>query len=194
MNLFFIHTPFQILVAQNLIKKKGLINNFVLLANTGEHAKHFYQVFDKMLIKELWKDRYILGDLNNGIYSFKKPISSYINLNRFSKNVKKIIFNDNIDSLYLSDINHPAYVFLAEYWQTTKNIYFFEEGISHYFSPIINKKFNNTLVNKIKRGLIDNIIFKSLGVNNFSNYLQTTVDTSFKFKIDNDVSQQHNRD
>ena len=87
MNLFFIHTPFQLLVAQNLIFKEKLNNNIALFGNTGKGAQHFYQIFDVMFIKETWKGNITLGDLNHGIYSFKSPFCSYLNLIKFSKNV-----------------------------------------------------------------------------------------------------------
>jgi len=183
MNLFFIHTPFQMLVAQNLIVKKKLKNNVLVLSNTGRNAEHFYEVFDVMLIKSKWNKKYVLGNLNNGIYSFKKPLISYIKLYKFSNKVKRIILQNDIKALYFGDINHPAYVFLAEYWQHKMQINFFEEGLSHYFSPILKKKFVDSLILKIKKYFTDCIIFKSLGVKRFSRYLQSITDTEFGFNI-----------
>ena len=182
MNLFFVHTPFQVLVAQNLIIKKKLYNNIILLSNTGVKAKHFYEVFDKMLIKELWVEKYLLGNLYDGVFSFKNPVKSYVNLFKFSKKIKKIVFKNKVKSLYFGDINHPAYVFLAEYWQQ-KEINFFEEGLSHYNIPILKKKFEESFFINFKKFLTDYIIFNSLGVKKFSRYIQTIEDTEFGFEI-----------
>jgi hypothetical protein len=182
MNLFFVHTPFQVLVAQNLIIKKKLSNNIILLSNTGANAKHFYDVFDKLLIKELWVEKYILGNLYNGVYSFKNPVKSYINLFKFSEKIKKLINKNSVEALYFGDINHPAYVFLAEYWQQ-KEINFFEEGLSHYNIPILKKKFDQSFIIKLKTFLTNYVVFRSLGVKNFSRYIQSTSDTRFGFEI-----------
>lgn len=183
MNLFFIHTPFQLLVAQNLIKKKALKKNIALFGNTGLRAEHFYKTFEIMIIDELWSEAITIGDLNKGIYSFKSPVSSYINLFKFSNTISNLIKSHKINALYFGDINHPAYVFLAEKYQFKKKIYFFEEGLSHYLSPFYKKKFENSYILKFKKNLTDKLIYRSLGVSNFSKYIQAVNDVDFNINI-----------
>lgn len=183
MNLFFIHTPMQILVAQNLIIKKNLKNNFLILSYTGNSAMHFYTIFDKMIIDRLWINKYKIGNLDNGVFSFKRPFKLYIKLLIFSFRIKKIILHDNIESIYFGDINHPAYVFLGEKWSNTRNIFFFEEGLSNYSISILKKKINYSKLNYIKKWITDNLIYLPLGVKGFSKYTQSLIDCDFEFKI-----------
>lgn len=185
MNVFFVHTPFQILVAQNLIKKKKLENNLLVLSNTGVNAEHYYSIFEEMIIASFWCKKIILGDLNKGIFSFSKPFRTYNNISFFFKRTKEIISAKNIDSIYFGDINHPSYIFLAEFWSSKKKIHFFEEGLSHYSIPIIKKKFKKSFTVLIKKFITDKIVFKRFGIDNFSRYLQTTDDkVDFGFKIE----------
>lgn len=154
------------------------------MGNTGVNAEHFYKTFEIIKIKEFWLDSIILGDLNKGVYSFKSPLSSYFKLFKFSKRISDIIKSKKIDSLYFGDINHPAYIFLSEKWQNQNKIYFFEEGLSHYKTPFFKKKYKNSRILKFKKFMTDRLIFKSLGVSNFSKYLQAVEGVDFDLRID----------
>ena len=104
MNLFFVHTPTQLMIAQNLIIKKQLDENILLLGNTGPGANHFYATFELMKIDDLWNEQFILGDLNHGVFCFKRFLLSYYRLAKFNTRICRIIKDHKVEQLFFGDI------------------------------------------------------------------------------------------
>lgn len=171
------------MIAQNLIVKKQLRDNILLLGNTGPGAAHFYDTYELMKISTLWNKQFMLGDLYNGVFHFNRFFLSYFRLVKFNKRISRIIMDCKVDQLFFGDISHYAYLFIAIKYSGNLAINFFEEGTSHYIIDSIRKKYSNTIYIRIKKIIIDFIIYRSLGVRNFSRYLYSTEDTDFDFII-----------
>ena len=55
-NLFFVFTPLQLFVAQQIIRQEEL-KDCILVESFVKDNRHFLEVYDMMLIKGLWKKK-----------------------------------------------------------------------------------------------------------------------------------------
>ena len=153
MNLFFVHTPFQILTAQNIVKQYDLRDNVLVLSYTGAEASHYYKSFDVLLKKDIWNTIYKIGDLNKGIFNIKYHFRALTDFIDFNNKVSKVFTNHSITDIYFGDINHLSYVYLSEKYNKNRKLHFFEEGISHYCTIVKNKRFENSFILKFKNSI-----------------------------------------
>lgn len=182
MNLFFVHTPLQVLTAQNIVGQFKLKNNILVLSYTGERAAHYYKSFEILLIPALWDQTHKIGDLNNGIFNIKGHVHALSDFNKFNKKINSILTTNKISDIYFGDINHLSYVYLAEK-NKDKRLHFFEEGVSHYCTIVKNKRFNSSASVSLKKFITDKFIYEPNGVKGFSKYLYPTHNCEFGFNI-----------
>ena len=61
-NLFFIHTPLQLMIAQMIIEQEKLKDN-VMLCGYVDDNRHFLQLYDLIRIDEMWKAMELMEDV-----------------------------------------------------------------------------------------------------------------------------------
>jgi len=133
-NLFYVYTPFQFFVAQNIINQERLENNILILGSLKNN--YFYDSYELMKIDKLWNKIYKIDKLPSYASLEKKTLlKDIIRLIKYDKKINGIIKENDINSLYLCDINNTSCRFSAiKYSRKKIKIIFFEEGISHYYS------------------------------------------------------------
>ena len=95
-NAFFIHTPLQLFVAQQIIRQEGLAGN-ILIYSYVEGNEHFLIIYDMIKIDEYWdkcvfnKNLPVIGNV-----LLHNPLRSYIEVQKLKKYFKK----EKISSLY----------------------------------------------------------------------------------------------
>ena len=148
MNLFFIHTPFQLFVVNQIINYKHLEHNVAVLGFV-QNNRHFYQLYEYMMEDGSFDYIYHFDDLENwALISLHSPLKSICRIVNNYKYLYKIIKKHHIRSLYLGDINNfsckfSSYVFSRKMIE----IVFYEEGSSHYCYQKHNFKMNMFLKN-----------------------------------------------
>ncbi len=156
-NLFFVFTPFQLFVAQQIIRQEKLENN-VLIQSVIDKNVHFLDVYDMMFIPKLWDKRLEFKDFAkwNGdrVRTFVDVKYTYCNYRK----IKRILKENNISNIYLGEILNQACRFTSVVFHHQGfKIVFFEEGTSHYVDRPYTP--NKTLKHKIKVWLLDVIYF-----------------------------------
>ena len=156
-NLFFVFTPLQLFVAQQIIRQERLEDN-VMLKGFVSGNEHFLNVYEKMKIDELWQKEILFdniakwnGDRVRSISDIKFTYSNY-------KKIKQILKENNIKTIYLGEVLNQACRFTAVvFHHQGHKIAFFEEGTSHYVDrPYID---DNSLWHKTKMGILDSLYF-----------------------------------
>lgn len=143
-NLFFIHTPFQLFVAQQLIHQEKSVDNIMLYGFVGSNSQNL-EAYNLMTIPEFWKERILMENVAEwAVHEKRHPIkSSKKILDRYNC-IINILRNNNIDTVFLSDINNFSQKFLARILHDKGvRIVFFEEGTSNY-------NFNNNPRNRLR--------------------------------------------
>ena len=106
MNLFFIHTPFQLFVVNQIINYKHLEHNVAVLGFV-QNNRHFYQLYEYMMEDGSFDYIYHFDDLENwALISLHSPLKSICRIVKNYKYLYKIIKRHHIRSLYLGDINN----------------------------------------------------------------------------------------
>lgn len=133
-NLFFIHTPLELFVAQQVIFQESLKNNIMLAGFVGNN-KHFYEVYDLMQINSMWTKKYFLDDLNAwAALGHRKLLQNTFKTLKNYFYIKRILKENKITSLYMGDMNNYSVKFSSVVFNKNLhlNISIFEEGSSHY--------------------------------------------------------------
>lgn len=158
-NLFFVHTPFQLFVAQQLIHYKKLVDNIMIYGYIGRNS-HSLDLYDIMIMDEFWKARIYLENINDwNIFQIKHPINSYLRTFKTKKWFEDILDKYNITDVFFGDMNNTCYQLMMLYYQKDSRfkINVYEEGNSHYvnstqaslFGPLSERLFkcicNNAL-------------------------------------------------
>lgn len=156
-NLFFVFTPLQLFVAQQIIRQEKLKNCVLVESILGDNY-HFSEIFDIMCIDELWTKKLIFKDFAkwNGDKVRKIKDISYTYNNY--KRIKRILKDNSIGTIYLGEILNQACRFtdVVFHHQGYKIVYF-EEGTSHYVDrPFIKDR---SFSHKAKIFLLDSFYF-----------------------------------
>lgn len=131
-NLFIVFTPFQLFVAQQIVKQEKLSNN-ILIKGWVAGNKHFLEIYDVIKIDEYWNKELIFPEISQ-IDGFRTKSLRDIKeaYNNYQK-LKRIVIDNNITNVYLGEIDNQALRFIAvTLSHMGKSIYWFEEGSSHY--------------------------------------------------------------
>ena len=133
-NLFFVHTPLQLMVAQQIISDNNYKECILVCGYVADNSR-FVKSYELMVVENLW-DKYILfPEISYWSYISKHhPLRDALNvLNRFRR-LKQIIIDNNVKNVFLGDINNNCYKFSSLLMRKRFgcNICFFEDGGSHY--------------------------------------------------------------
>ena len=153
-NLFFIFTPLQLFVAQQIIRQEKLTNNVMLVG----YSSLFSNVYEMMTLNELWNKTIDFeelaqwnGDRIRSISDIKKTYTHY-------RTIKSILEKNRINTIYLGEILNQACRFTdIVFHRQGYQIVFFEEGTSHY----VNRPYteDHSFSHIIKVGLLDLLYF-----------------------------------
>lgn len=156
-NLFFIYSPMQLMVAQQIIKMKELSDNIMLYGYIGRNT-HFLSIYELTCSEEMWTEKVMLPELAQwASISRRNLLKDLIKTYKNFKFIKRQVDNYNINSIYLGDINNYSNKFTDIVFKIEgEKIVFFEEGLSHY-------AFQDHFRNKKKHAL-DNLLCPLLDV------------------------------
>lgn len=149
-NLFFVFTPLQLFVAQQIIRQEKLENCIMLRG----FDSLFGNVYDMMVLDRLWDKNIAFenaaqwnADRVRSISDIKYTYSNY----RFIKN---IIRDNHIDTIYLGEVLNQSCRFASVVFHHLRyRIAFFEEGTSHYVDrPYLQDR---SLKHKVKTIMLD---------------------------------------
>lgn len=154
-NLFFVFTPLQLLVAQQIVYQEQLKDCILIEGHVQQPQNtHFYAIYDYIEIEGMWKKKIIFPQIAQWdglrIKNVHDIIQSYKNY-RFLKNVME---ENNVEIIYLGEIQNQAYRFTdILFSHHGYKIAYFEDGLGHY----MNRKYfpGNTLSRKVKVWLRD---------------------------------------
>lgn len=132
-NLFIVHTPFQLFVAQQIIAQDDLRNNILVLGYVYAN-KHFLDIYKIMIIPELWlKHIHYPGIAGWAVADFHHLFKSIKHIKESLKTIDSIISDNKVGYIYMGDIHNASYQLLSEiYLKKNVKSVFFEEGSTHY--------------------------------------------------------------
>lgn len=130
--LFFVYTPFQFFVAQQIVSQEKLRDSVIVVGYVGNNI-HFLDIYEFMNVENLWKKKYVMTDLphwdgltTRTLNDAKKAYSNY-------KKLKSIAKDNNIDTIFISDHQNQSSRFAAiVFSHLGYRIAFYEEGLAHY--------------------------------------------------------------
>lgn len=135
-NLFFIHTPLQLMIAQMIIEQEKLTNNIMLCGYVDDN-KHFLRLYDLIRLEGLWKAIEPMEDVARwAMFSRKNPFSGGFHAYKRYCFICGIIKKYRIDTLFLGDMwNSSCQLTAMSFHRKGLRICFFEEGNGHYILP-----------------------------------------------------------
>lgn len=148
-------------IAQQVIHQEKLKHNILLYGYIDDNNQ-FLNIFDLIKINRLWEDKKIYfqnlpacADL-----TLRNPFSCFRDIIRNMKKISTIIKENNIDNIFIGDVDNIGYQFIMYYLKLKFNvkINIFEEGISHYIYKKrrpYRRRFQN-----IQEWLLDKFYFK----------------------------------
>lgn len=156
--LFILHTPFQLLVSQSILKDSDT-SNYLLIIKRNEISQ-LKETIDLILIQDLWKEIYFIDNIENGIINIKYLFdnSRLSILQEFYRDILKIDKTCAADLIFLGDPGHNVYQNI-QFLLKRKSICFIEEGNSSYLM-------NNFKYNSIRKNL--KILYFSMNQLSFS--------------------------
>lgn len=178
MNYFFIHTPFQLIVAQGIIKVHCLEENIVFFGHTGTNAERQYLVIQDILIESLWQQVHQIGNLHNYVPNLSNPLS-FFKVKRTLSELNRKIEKNSATHLFFGDLNAIAYIVMIRYFKV-KKISVFEEGLSHYNLSILQPKASANFLKGFVYNFLGNYI---TSINSISKYIFNKELSSFDFEI-----------
>ena len=154
-NLFFIHTPLQLMIAQMIIEQEKLENN-VMLCGYVDDNRHFLQLYDLIRIEKMWTAIELMEDVARwAVFSRKNLFLGGLHAYRRYRYICGIIKKYQIDTLFLGDMwNVSCQLAAMSYHRKGMRICFFEEGNGHYILPY-RYGMGGSLVNKVYALLMD---------------------------------------
>lgn len=159
-NLFFIHTPVQIMTAQMIIKQEGLKNNIMLQGFIGNNF-HFVEIYNLIMVPQMWnKIESFPSTASWGDISRKHLWRDCCKVKKNYKYFIKLIAQYNIDTIYFGDMKNMSCILGAMAFNKRGiRVCFFEEGAGHY---VMNESYGKpgNFMNKIYALIIDAIYYK----------------------------------
>lgn len=132
-NLFFIHTPLQLMVAQLIIRQESLQDNVMLYGYVDNNVQ-FLDIYDLTIIEELWSKRVAFPQVSNWAGIARKHVIRDGNVAfQHYRHISKVIRDYHIDSVFLGDMwNKSCQLTAMAFHRKGMKISFFEEGNGHY--------------------------------------------------------------
>ena len=161
-NLFFIHTPLQLMIAQMIIEQEKLTDN-VMLCGYVDDNRHFFQLYDMIRIEKMWKSIEQMEDVARwALFPRRKIFSAGFHTYKRYCYIRRIIEKHHIDTLFLGDMwNISCQLAAMSFHKKGLKISFFEEGCGHYIKPINYGKAGD-IVDKIFAFFLDLFYFRPL--------------------------------
>lgn len=156
-NLFFVFTPLQLFVAQQIIRQEKL-EDCVLVESILDDNNHFSQVFDMMRMDDLWFKKLEFKDFAKWNSDRVRSISDIKYTYTNYKRIRRILKENEVGTIYLGEIQNQACRFTAVVFHNLgyKTV-FFEEGTSHYIDRPYRE--DSSLTHKTKVLLLDTFYF-----------------------------------
>lgn len=153
-NLFFIQTPFQLLIAQQIIYQEGLVDNIMIYGYVHNNS-HFLDIYNIIKIRKFWKTSFFMSHIADwGIFQirhFRKSVKlTWCNVNFINDVIKK----SSVDWLYIGDQTNVTYILIDYLFHKRCKIGIFEEGSGHYFMPHRKKNEKVSLKTKLHSYLL----------------------------------------
>ena len=158
-NLFFVHTPLSLIVAQQIIKMEGLQNNIMLLGYVGGN-KHYLDICNILKIESMWNSIEIYPTIAGWAGISKRHIlNDMVKALKNYRRIRSIIKRYNVDTLYLVDMNNYSTKFSSRLFSKQGlKICIFEEGASHYGFET-HPQHLNIIINRILSFFVDIFYF-----------------------------------
>ena len=160
-NLFFIHTPFQLFVAQQLIHDQKLKNNCMVYGYIDKN-EHFLNIYNIIRIDSMWKSCFFIENIASWPQiDFRNILHTNKEIKKTDTYIKEIIKRNNISDIYFGDMNNRSYQLLSfVYSKRGLHVNFFEEGSSHYVNLGHCASYGNYLYRLSKSIISDLLIYK----------------------------------
>lgn len=161
-NLFFIHTPLQLMIAQMIIEQEKFTDN-VMLCGYVDDNKHFLRLYDMIRIEEMWNAIEPMEDVARwAVFSRRRPFSGGIHAYKRYCYIYKIIKKYHVSTLFLGDMwNSSCQLTAMSFHRKGLRICFFEEGCGHYNKPHNYGKVGNR-IDKCFALFVDILFFRPL--------------------------------
>lgn len=177
--LFFVHTPFQLFVSQQIIFQEKYDNVIFLLGTVGDNYA-FYETFDLMLQDAPFQ--YVVYKIDGlshwASLSRKRLLFDMYETYIREKKIRNILKKGNVDMIYMGDMNNLSCKFGALlYAQLGFKIGFYEEGTSHYYWAQYSDNF--PFVNSILAKLTDYFFYRPIWHLDFGKYMFFKAQLSF---------------
>lgn len=167
-NLFFVHTPVQMVIAQQLIHQEKLVHN-IRLFGIIDNNTHFKTIYDLLIIDNLWEDSIYYEHLPACVdLSLRKPIKCFYNIFHNIHRIDAIIRKYNITNIYLGDIDNIGYQFLMFYYKNKVKVNIYEEGTSHY--RYRDRKPYNRRFQSVQQFALDTLFYRPFFGFSFAKY------------------------
>lgn len=136
-NLFFIHTPLQLMIAQQIISQEKLSNNVMLFGYVGDNS-HFIQIYEMIIVEDLWVSKVPMPTVSHwAVISWKHMVYDCWKAYKYFKQIRNVVEEYRIRTLFLGDMwNSSCQLAAVIFHQKGYKICFFEEGNGHYTTPI----------------------------------------------------------
>lgn len=158
-NLFFIHTPLQLMIAQMIIEQEKLNDN-VMLCGYVDNNIHFLDICDLTIIEKLWSKRIAFPQVARWAVISRRHL--WRDCKRTFRNfrfLESIIKKHNVHSLYIGDMwNNSCQLAAMAFHRKGLKICFFEEGNGHYILPYNYGK-SGSYVDKVYAAIIDMLFY-----------------------------------
>ncbi len=131
-NLFIVFTPFQLFVAQQIVRQEKLRKN-ILIKGWVSGNNHFLDIYDVMIMDGYWDKEIVFPEISqieglrtHSLLDIKTAQNNFIRL-------KRIVKDNSISSIYLGEIYNQSLRFISlTFSHLGKKIVWFEEGSTHY--------------------------------------------------------------
>lgn len=169
-NLFFIHTPLELLIAQQIINQEKLADNVMLCGYVGDN-KHFLDIYRLTIISSMWMESVLMPDVAGWAAIEKRHLlKTVIRTFRRYKEICSLLKVHRIDTLFLGDMNNFSCKFGAKLFKRKGcKIVFFEEGSSHYNFQIHPRK-GGYLLNNLLAIFLDSFYYLPIYHFRFASY------------------------
>lgn len=159
-NLFFIHTPLQLMIAQMIIEQEKLTNNVMLCGYVGGN-RHFLKIYDYIRQEDMWSFIESMDDVSRwAVFSRKQLLSGTYKVFLRYQYICRVVKKHKISTLFLGDMKNGSCQLTAmSFHRKGMKICFFEEGAGHYIHNSDNKVEKN-FVDKCFSFLIDFLYYR----------------------------------
>lgn len=131
-NLFIAFTPFQLFVAQQIVRQEKLRNN-ILIKGWVSGNKHFLDIYDVMIMDGYWDKVIVFPEISQIEGLRTQSLHDIIIAHNNFIRLKRIVKDNNVSNIYLGEIYNQALRFIAvTFSHMGKKIVWYEEGSSHY--------------------------------------------------------------